>query len=466
MIGPRTGLAVLLVATGAGAAEAQNSLNRPGSGARAAAMGNAFIAVSDDGTAASWNPAGLSQLRRPEFSLVHSTTWRNQRLDGFRTSDQTAAFTSIATPSGSANLEFASAALPFDLGGRPATIQFGWRRLYQFNNRILGDVRRVPIAAGGREEARLRFDNTTSGSIHLWTATAAIRLTNRLSVGIGADIYGGGWKNQGNLSEDPGIDGPTDFLATRVDNRISGHAVNVGLLLAYPTIRVGAVYHGQLSGRYEVTQAIRSNLVEAVDETIGEDGSVHLRLPRSLGVGLAWLPKPLLRFATDLTYDEWTQFLLEGTPDSSTEPVSGFDGLPESLSATRNTVTLNAGMERLFPAGANYLPLRLGFSYEPQGGRDPVLRANSDHFIVAGGTGVNSNSLKIDVSLEYRWGEFRSMDDISVVYAAGRAADFGLPPGREAAGSTLIKEWRLKASVIYRLASADKLWSLFTKPFD
>ena len=33
-------------------------------------MGNAFIAVSDDGTAASWNPAGLSQLRRPELSVV------------------------------------------------------------------------------------------------------------------------------------------------------------------------------------------------------------------------------------------------------------------------------------------------------------------------------------------------------------------------------------------------------------
>jgi hypothetical protein len=58
-------------------ATAQDSLNRPGSGARAAGMGNAFIAVSDDGTAASWNPAGLSQLRKPELSLVHSASWRN-----------------------------------------------------------------------------------------------------------------------------------------------------------------------------------------------------------------------------------------------------------------------------------------------------------------------------------------------------------------------------------------------------
>mgnify|MGYP000095960413 CR=1 FL=1 len=33
-------------------------------------MGGAFLARADDATAASWNPAGLSYLRRTEFSLV------------------------------------------------------------------------------------------------------------------------------------------------------------------------------------------------------------------------------------------------------------------------------------------------------------------------------------------------------------------------------------------------------------
>ena len=33
-------------------------------------MGGAFIAVADDATAASWNPAGLIQLEKPEMSLV------------------------------------------------------------------------------------------------------------------------------------------------------------------------------------------------------------------------------------------------------------------------------------------------------------------------------------------------------------------------------------------------------------
>ena len=49
-----------------------------GSGARAFGMGGAFIAIADDATAASWNPGGLGQLERPEFSFViRSQTYSN-----------------------------------------------------------------------------------------------------------------------------------------------------------------------------------------------------------------------------------------------------------------------------------------------------------------------------------------------------------------------------------------------------
>ena len=127
--------ALMAIAT---TATAQDSLNRPGSGARAAGMGNAFIAVADDGTAASWNPAGLSQLRAPELSVVHSVAWRDLFLEGYRTRDRSALFTTLKTPNTGADLEFASAAVPFTVAGRPVTVQVGWRRLYQISGRIRG----------------------------------------------------------------------------------------------------------------------------------------------------------------------------------------------------------------------------------------------------------------------------------------------------------------------------------------
>ena len=47
------------------------SLNLSTPGARARAMGGAFIGLADDATAAETNPAGLSLLVRPEFSLEY-----------------------------------------------------------------------------------------------------------------------------------------------------------------------------------------------------------------------------------------------------------------------------------------------------------------------------------------------------------------------------------------------------------
>ena len=43
-----------------------------GSGARAAAMGDAFTAIADDAFAAYYNPAGLARLARPQFGGAHS----------------------------------------------------------------------------------------------------------------------------------------------------------------------------------------------------------------------------------------------------------------------------------------------------------------------------------------------------------------------------------------------------------
>ena len=39
-------------------------------GARPAALGEAFVAVADDGNAAYWNPAGLTTLRKQEFNSM------------------------------------------------------------------------------------------------------------------------------------------------------------------------------------------------------------------------------------------------------------------------------------------------------------------------------------------------------------------------------------------------------------
>lgn len=46
-----------------------SDFNFVGNGARALGMGNAFLSIADDASAITWNPAGLSQLRKAEISI-------------------------------------------------------------------------------------------------------------------------------------------------------------------------------------------------------------------------------------------------------------------------------------------------------------------------------------------------------------------------------------------------------------
>lgn len=45
----------------------------PDAGARAAGMGNAYVAVASDPTATYWNPAGLTQIKQPQITLMNSS---------------------------------------------------------------------------------------------------------------------------------------------------------------------------------------------------------------------------------------------------------------------------------------------------------------------------------------------------------------------------------------------------------
>lgn len=68
--------ALLLVAANARAADdlaAQSDFFREGQSARAFGMGSAFVGVADDTDAVYWNPAGLAQLKGPQFITTKTT---------------------------------------------------------------------------------------------------------------------------------------------------------------------------------------------------------------------------------------------------------------------------------------------------------------------------------------------------------------------------------------------------------
>jgi long-subunit fatty acid transport protein len=107
--------------------EIPSSFNPVGSGARAMGMGGSFISIADDATAASWNPAGLIQLRKPEIAVVFSATELNEDLDFSLASEASGKQSSSST-----DLNYFAVSVPCssDTCGKNMVFSLNYQRLF------------------------------------------------------------------------------------------------------------------------------------------------------------------------------------------------------------------------------------------------------------------------------------------------------------------------------------------------
>jgi long-chain fatty acid transport protein len=431
-------LAVLLAGGGAARAQISTSLNRSGSGARAAGMANAFVAVSDDGTAASWNPAGLAQLRKPEFSLVYSMERRDIDSWGMRSADGAIAYSNRDLHWNAASPDFVSAALPLTISRRAVTVQLGWQRIYQLSSDGSGDVFRLALREPAATPERIFLVSETQGNIDRGSLSVAVKLASRLSVGASFNLWRGDWIDDVGFVEPAGA--TSDFLMIRNDTRFRGENVTAGLLFTSVRMSAGFVYNWPFWSSYDIRQESRSNREPPISYDGGSEGEFHF--PRSLGVGLAWRPAPRWTVALDVSHDQWTEALVRGIA-SRPQEVNFFDEMSPEFTTTRDTTSLNVGAEHLLLREGSVIPLRVGFAWEPQGPTDRFTRDPVEFFLVAAGGGYNTNSLKFDAALQYRWGSLGG----SQTYTAAAVRE-NRP---DAFGQLRAHEWRLKVSAIYRI---------------
>jgi long-subunit fatty acid transport protein len=433
-------------------ARAQTGLvfNRTGSGARAAGMANAFIAVSDDGTAASWNPAGLAQLRLPELSIVNTTSGQTLTAEGFRTLDGLSTYTPTRSSYQDAYLDFASLALPVTIAGKPVTFQGAWRRLYELDFRSITSTTREPIVPEAPPATIFSDNHDVVGSVDLVSLATAIRVTPRLSVGGSFNFWRGDWTETSSSSQTPVSSGVLpSFTTTSQTNRVRGENVNLGLMLTYPRWSIGLLHQMALGSDYSGRGQVTTSGVPGTREFPFE-GILHF--PRAFGVGAAFRPAPRWTLALDVTRDEWRDAYV----DVGTGPESIFDGLPKESTSARDTTAVNAGAERLFVFDTHVIPLRFGVAWEPQGWSNPYTRDHANFVMWAVGTGFNTNSLKLDAGFQMRHASFEDGIEYSL------ATNPLLP---DAVGTHSSREWRLKISLILRLQDPDKLGGLVKKIF-
>jgi long-subunit fatty acid transport protein len=282
--------------------------------------------------------------------------------------------------------------------------------------------------------------------------SGAVKLTSRLALGGSFNFWRGDWTEDRAISESPlESAGVSEFLTTSQTNRVRGNNFTLGLMLTYSRASVGLVYQNPLRADYTAhASGTRSGMPPDPGFTV--DG--ELLFPRAFGLGGAWRPAPRWTVALDLTWDDWTEALVDNPVEGR---VNFLDGLPPDRTSTRDTLSLNAGAERLFFGESFVIPLRFGAAWEPQGGRDPYTRDPVNFVMLAVGTGYNTNSLKFDAAFQYRWASYLS------------GGDFGrdpIQPGLPAAvGERSSTEWRLKLSLILRVTDTEKLRRTVHKVF-
>jgi long-subunit fatty acid transport protein len=354
-----------------------------GSGARALGQ-SAFIAVADDATAASWNPAGLIQLEEPEASFVGAY----KTVTSVPTSTDTD--TSYDRDCWSRwQINFMSYAQPLRIGNTDAVLSVNYHQVYDLTSEF-NYLRRLPdfndsLAGRGRSE----------GAISAYSIAGALSLPfyPRVSFGTSFNWYSPGllnghvWQVEGQYS----WKNPPAFTITETYDHLEAYNFTFGILWDVQEkeenlLTLGFVCHTPFTAK--VSQEV-VNFDPSMDPPTAVDhGRLDIDFPLSLGAGVNYRFSDHFSTALDLQWTNWSQYTYTEAPPSSYD----------------DAWAIRWGFERLWfspPAGKSVYALRGGLFYEPRPAWGDILPVYG--FSVGLGWTVQ-HRFSLDIAYQFRWG--------------------------------------------------------------
>ncbi len=342
-------------------------LNLIGAGARARGMGGAFIGVADDATAASWNPAGLVFLEKPEASIVYVYSSMYQTVD-----DEVE---DLELNHG--YLNFGSAAVPLALGQNNFVACVAYQRMLDLYNKgqdVLFD----------NSGTSYYYDTHTKGGVDAISPSIGIQLSPQVALGAALNIYTGkttvDWESWDSGNE---IDAP--------EEKYSGTNFTVGGLLDFGTFRLGGVFKSPFT--------LKSERGEEFGTEINFFGyEDEFKMPTMFGVGAMFEPIPNLRLAVDYEYRGYANAEEKRKWTSADRSYLNTDEFDDA--GLEDVNQFRFGLEYLLLAGDNVIPLRAGFKTEPK----PFTDDNDDQVVGLGltlGLGFVTKVFSLSGTMEY-----------------------------------------------------------------
>lgn len=368
------GLRVALALLAAGVARAGDPIDVFGFGPRGAAMGGAFTALSDDATAAMYNPAGSALARDPTLVLGYGAALIDLELDG--------------EDAGVNNAHALSFAIGFPF--RVGTVDFGTSfALY------LPDQFAVRLYVLPPEQPRfLMLDNDPHRIV--FNPTISLRPVRWLAIGGGVTLLGDAAGN--GITFDLSSRGGEAAGDSSLDVELPTRAAPVAGVLVMPTdrLRLGASWRGaiDLAIRIDVIANVEfSDVVEG--DSIISVRAVNFYTPHRVSAGAAYALTPRTTVAADATYLRWSDYRgdtvdLQTLVDLNTASPLVLTSVPRQR--FRDVVVPRAGVEHRRAHGSRLASAwRAGAYYE----RSPVpdqtgftSYADNDRVVAALGAGL------------------------------------------------------------------------------
>jgi long-subunit fatty acid transport protein/photosystem II stability/assembly factor-like uncharacterized protein len=376
-----------------------------GSGARAQGMGGAFIAVADDATAASWNPAGLIQVEKPEISLVGAYVDRKEEFS----SDTIPEITNTGDVSYS-DINYASATLPFHWH-KNLVLSLNYQHLFDFKREF--QYQRQLSAPGVDLNQQIRYDQ--DGFVGAIGIAGAIEITPRVSLGVTVNVWTdelgskNGWtENYSEVAVGSQSGVPVTINTTIQDDYEQFRGINFNLGLLWDTGQWGTVgvvvktpFTATIQHRFNFYQTTTFGNPINSGNAIGPitvEEEVELDMPISYGLGWSRRFRDIFTLGIDIYRTEWGDYTLTNGQGEEFSPI---DGRPKGQSDVDATTHIRVGGEYLFlmPQHNLAVPLRAGLFYDPE----PSEGSPNDVFGFALGSGLSFERCSLDIAYQLRW---------------------------------------------------------------
>ncbi len=419
--------------------QSRTAFTLEGAGARAIGLGGAFIAVADDATAVTFNPAGLAQLMRPEVSFVARGVQRNVSFQDFQTSGTGPRMDVTDSLSSNRRLDplFASATVPLRVGGRNLVVQMSIQRAFALSESDDREFQSTPVAGSVGTPSHLKQSINQSGQIDVYSLAAAYEVSQRILLGVTWNQWRGRWDLSSSSVQTTGDN--VARIAYSQNDSLDGSNFDVGVIWRWPTWSLGVVRRTGFHADYTFLTGVTSTPVVA--HPPAEPMTLGLHWPATTGAGFAYRPSERWLVTADVTHTLWstTRYM---TSNSNLDGKSFFDF---ARTRTPNSTDLHAGAEYLIITSRNeIIPLRFGVSQEPQPVVDRITGEQRVMRRVSVGTGFKRGNLSVDLAYRYGWSSRRASQSLAIDQILA-----GAEPST--VGSVRIREHRIDLSTIYQL---------------